>query len=293
MSDLSPADMYQYYLEQEEPNNYSRIPNILGHLTYDFIDAKTGKKSVKKLSVYARELYRVIKQTAGDNNLCWKTVRHLAEEAGMSVHAVCEARKELEQCFHQLEGKSLIATTKHQKTSVDEKGKSKNKTIYHRTKIVSIWGYNNAFFKIKALEKKMGRVPNTNAPNEHVSQWEHAPQRACSHTATEQDVLDKMPLSKEQQPPASADSVVPPINKKRLFPLDEKRKAYEWMIKGGCSEGIAYKMASFYTSEEIQNASKYLENQINQKKTKIKTNKWAYFQTILLQRYWEKKNAKE
>ncbi len=291
----STAEMYAFFLQHEEPNNYSRIPNIISHLTYDYICPKTGEKSIRKLSVYARELYRVIKQTCGDDNLCWKSLKHLGEECGMSVHSVSDARRELEKPFHQLGGESLIKTTKHQKATQKD-GKIINKTIYYKSTIVNIWGHNNAFFKmqkeIKTAENQMkkeeGQIPNGNAPGGADSQWERAPQEAGSHCAYKQKTDINIPLSKEQQHTAAAAFVASHKSKNRLFPSEEKRKAYEWMIQKQCSEGIAYKMACAYSTDDIQKASDYMIERMKSGKL-VPKKQWAYFQNTLQNRYWEKK----
>ncbi len=283
---MSSSEVYAFYLQNEEPNNYSRIPNILGHLEYEFTHPKTGIKSIKKLSVYARELYRVIKQTAGEENCCWKTIRHLAEEAGMSPHAAIDARKELERPCSMLGGESLIVTTKHQKATTNA-GIMINKTTYHKTVIVNIWGYNNAFFKMRKIIAKEQHVPNGNTPDGACSPQEHAPQGACSHSATKQDPCINIPLSNEQHPTAEAVPVVSDIKKERLFPCEKKRSVYLWLIKEQCSEPIAYKISITFSFEEVESALRYLKKQ-REKKTVIIKNKWAYLQNILNNKFWEK-----
>lgn len=284
----STAEMYAFYLQHEEPNNYSRIPNIISHLTYDYIDPETGEKSIQKLTPYARELYRVMKQTAGDDNRCWKTIRHLAEESGMSVGMVSNARKELEQSFHQLGGESLIKTVQKQKASQND-GNILNKTTYNESMIVNIWGHNNAFFKMR---KEMKKIEEARSQCEHAtearSQCEHATEEARSHSDTKQDNGIKIPLYKKQQPMADAIFVAPSKSKKRLFPSEEKQKAYEWLINGKCREETAYSIVTNYSIDDIRNASLYQEERIKSGKTKC-DEPWAYFQNVLQKRYWEKK----
>lgn len=102
------AECYTFHLQDEEPSFYSRIPHILSYLTYDYEDPKTKEKSVRHLSVYARELYRVIKSIAADKGACWTMRDNLAELANMSAGAISNAKWELQQKMHQLDESPLI-----------------------------------------------------------------------------------------------------------------------------------------------------------------------------------------
>lgn len=73
------------------------------------------------LDPYALALYCHLKRTAGaaDGGLCYKSTRTLAEETGMSIGKVSEARSELEQPRAELGGKPLIHVERPQ-----ERGKA-------------------------------------------------------------------------------------------------------------------------------------------------------------------------
>lgn len=73
------------------------------------------------LDPYALALYCHLKRTTGaaDGGLCWKSTRTLANETGMSVGKVSEARNELEKERDELGGKSLITVERP-----DDRGKT-------------------------------------------------------------------------------------------------------------------------------------------------------------------------
>jgi len=136
-------------------DNYtSRIPNIIDHLTYNKVDEKTGKSVVKRLSVYAKGLYRVLKTVAGEDGVCLRNRDDLAELCNMSAGSVTNAKKELLQNFNELGGLPLIFIDDRQKRT------SKNGTIYHAIVVLDIWNVNNDCIKnntrISSFEKPNG-----------------------------------------------------------------------------------------------------------------------------------------
>lgn len=282
MSEQSISEIYAFQLQNEEPGYYSRIPHIISYLTYDCIDPDTGEVLVKKLSPNARELYRVIKMTASDGGCCWKSRDTLAEECGMSIGAITNAKKELQQKFHQLDGNSLIKLEKKQKTTVKE-GQILNKTTYDTIVIVNIWTWNNAF---GAIKNKKGALSPHDGAGGALSPHDTATQEALSPHDTNNNPIINNPLYKEQQPTATADIAVSFICKNRLFPSEKQRQAYEWMVSKGCKEATAYKIAKQYSPEDIQKASEYTKERL--KKGSVDSH-WAYFQSTLQKRYWEQK----
>jgi hypothetical protein len=66
------------------------------------------------LDPYSLALYCHIKRTTGaaEGGMCWKSTRTLAEETGMSVGKVSEARAELEKPRDELGGKPLIVVNR-------------------------------------------------------------------------------------------------------------------------------------------------------------------------------------
>jgi hypothetical protein len=65
-----------------------------------------------ELSSLDLALYLVIRRTAGDDGVCWRNTRSLAEMAGMSVGSVCKAKRILSQPFLSLNSKPLIEIRK-------------------------------------------------------------------------------------------------------------------------------------------------------------------------------------
>jgi hypothetical protein len=308
IEELSTAEKYVVGLENPEPGYYSRIPHILSYLTYDYKDPKTGKTSVKKLSLQAKELYRVLKQFAGEHSgqsgACWTRTEILAELTNMSMGSVSNAKKELQQSFHQIDGKPLIIIEKRKRHI-----KNVNATEYHKITVVTIWNYNNAFNYAQLNKKQINYSealsPHESAqenPEQALSPHESAPQALSPHedaggpkallseralSPHETNNKNKNQLYKEQQPVANATADVLKINN-RLFVLEAQGRAYQWLINEGCEEKLAHSIAKKYTPEDIGYASKYQNQQRSKPGFFFKKDRWAHFQNILTWRYWEK-----
>src|SRR5439155_15721554 len=67
-----------------------------------------------ELGLSSRELalYLVIRRTAGDDGLCWRSTRTLARMAGMSTGSVSKAKRQLSRPFAVLYCKALIQIRK-------------------------------------------------------------------------------------------------------------------------------------------------------------------------------------
>lgn len=289
----SVSELYAINFQNTEPKYYTIIPNILSDLTYDKIDEKTGEKKIMKLSVYARELYRVLRMTAsGDCAKCWKTTETLAEECGMSTGSISNAKEELSQKFHQLDGNPLIHI-KEIRTATIEDGKCINKKPKHEITIVNIWSWNNGYMSIKKHLKKEADSPHEPA-NPADSPHEPAQEGARSPHEINNNNSNNNPLFIKQQSTADAASAVSLINQNSVL-SEEKVKAYEWLVKNGCPEKNAISIVKRFCCSDISNASKYTENQLqkNKKNGKKTDSIWAYFQNVLNQRYWEKGCGKQ
>lgn len=276
---MSPSEQYAISFQNSEPKYYTRVPNIIDHLTYDCIDKKTGEKSVKRLSVYAKELYRVIRSIANDHNACWRNRDDLAYLCNMSAGQVSKCKEELQQKFHQLDGNPLIEI-KECKKSTETYG-----AIFHKMTIVNIWPWNNAFMSCKKNIDKMGGPSPHDIPDPGSSPHDIPSLEGPSPHDINNNPTNKNPMFKEQQPTPSGDSVVSSIKKDRLFPAEEKRQAYEWMCKNGCFEPLSYKTALNNSLDDISKASEYTARMCKKSK---KENIWAYFHDTLKNRYWEK-----
>jgi len=101
------------------------------------------------LSSLALALYCVIRRTAGEEGMCWRSTPCLAEMAGMSVGSVCNAKRDLCQPFALLDGKPLIEITKQRNP-----GGGKPRDIIRVTHIWSEnerrYSSNNSFLNEKA-----------------------------------------------------------------------------------------------------------------------------------------------
>lgn len=290
-NDLDQHVIYNYFLENCEPTYYSRIPNIIDILTYDSIDPETGEKTIKRLSVYAKELYRVIKNTCGETGACWRNRDQLADICNMSAGMVTAAKKELQQSFHQLNGNPLIKITKHQK-NIQKDDKLISKTFYDKCMIVDIWKYNHAFFKTKEFFNKRGmsyeHAPSLDDIDHKAPSSDDDPSLGTpSPHDTNNNNLNKNPMFKEQQPASKDDPVV--FSKKRIFVSVDVEKIYNYCVERGCEEPLAFSLANRYNLSDFNKAVEYLLIQTKKPGFTCKKSKWAYFQDILYNRYWEKK----
>ena len=296
---LSPSEIYAINFQNPEPAFYSRVPHIIDHLTYDETDAE-GKTTKKRLSINAQHLYRVLKSIAGEEGACWQSTANLSELSNMSVGAISNAKKELQQKFHQLDGNSLINVEKrHKKNDV-------NGTIYHIITIIDIWKWNRAFMATRKFLKKPEppEIPKAEARSCGESAGgarscgESALQGARSCGERNNNPNNKNPLSKEQQPtkpepakePGIQDSselskdVVFSHTKKRLFVSSVQEKAYDWLIKWGCHETTAFNISTTYPVDDIAAASQYTMQRMKIKKP---DDPLAYFHSVLKNRWWE------
>lgn len=294
---ISPAELYASYFEIKEPKFYTRLPNILSDLTYDLVDEKTGKSTIMKLTPFDKELYRVLKETAGDHGKCWRRTEDLADLCGMSVGQVVKSKEVLQEKFHQLDGKSLIDIKKKPKSIIKD-GVVVGKTIYHETMIVDIWQYNNAHMATrKYLKTKIPIEDEADSPHEGAggadSPHESAAQGAPSPGERyNKNAVKKKSLSKEQQPTANAVSVVSSNLKPFLYPSDGHSKAYQWLIKHGFDERSAMSIVGDpkFSVADMEKACEYFIKHINIKKQKKEefTNILGYFIDVLNKKYWKK-----
>jgi len=290
---ISPAELYAEHYQNSEPKFYTRVPNIIDHLTYTV--EENGKKKTKRLSVYAKELYRIIRMIASDEGSCWNSTESLANKIGCSVGSVVNAKKELLMPMDQLDGNALVIEKRKTIKKTGSNGKSFCTVLCTRT-IVDIWRWNNAFM---ATVKYQNQYGGTDSHGECVcttDSWGESVHLGTDSCGEGNNIPSKKnPLLKEQQTTADAAPVCLSEKKKgRLSLSGSQRKCYEWMMDNGCDEKSAYYMASSYTSQEIANASEYVNKQF--KKNKAKDNKidnrWGYFRQTLKGRYWEdSKNA--
>ncbi len=293
--DLSPSEIYAINFEADEPKYYTRIPNILSHLTYDSVNKKTGKVKVKRLSVYAKELYRVLRDTAGnsDTGKSWRNRDNLAKLCNMSAGMVTKCKLELSQKFHQLDLNPLIRVVKKPKT-VKKDGKKTGGTSYDEITIVNIWPWNNAFMATMKFRKSDEAMSPNDSEVMAESPHDGEPPVALSPCDTNNNPNNKTHLYKEQQPTPIGDPVgsVPFDKKKKGCFSDEQRACYEWLVKEECHEKNATSIARNFNRQDIYDALQYLKSCIAKLKAKgetLRKDKWAYLQDILNNRYWEKK----
>ncbi len=279
---MTPAELYAFHFQSTEPKFYSRIPHIIDHLTYDEVDKDSGQVIIKRLSVHAIQFYRIIKSITGDEGICWQNRDKLAELANMSAGSVTNAKAELQKHFHQLDGNPLIKIDDGKKTT------HTNGTIYHKVMILDIWKWNNAFMATLNVHKKKAPSPNDGA-NQAPSPNDGAPLGAPSPGDTNNIKQNKNPLSKEQQPVASATAVCP-LDKKEedVSVLEQKTQAFNWFIKIGCDVRSATHFVENFSIDDIKNASLYVKQMIEKKKTKneIVPNVVGYLRKTLENKWW-------
>ncbi len=286
---LSPAEQYAFHFQNPEPKYYARVPNIIDHLTYQV--EKDGVKETKRLSVYAKELYRVIRMIANDYGKCWHSTKSLAEIMNCSTGSITNAKNELLMPMDQLEGKALIIETERTTIKRLENGQAIPVPLITRM-IVDIWPWNNAFMATRKFQNEYGRDSCGEQPEARDSCGESPLLDRCSCGEPNNNPVLENPLFHIQQPTADADSAVFKSSKKEreknLLPADAK-KAFEWMIERKCDPLAALEIAKKYTPSEIHGASGYVEKQMKKNKLKNKPiqNLWGYFRTVLDRRFWE------
>lgn len=290
MDDLLSAQ-YVIALDNPEPSNYTRIPNILKHLTYDEIDPDTEKVTVRRLSVFACHLYSVLKDFAGEENVCWRNTANIAEAANMSEGAVIKCKRELQQKFHQLDNTPLIEITEHKKAVV-KSGEKITGTTYHKTLIKHIWGYNRAFFLKIKLEKKL-KARASHSPHESDDP-SHSPhesdyRRTDSPGECNNTPCSKTPLSKQQHSTAAAVSVCSSQKEADVLATDPKTRVFNWLTKHGCTILRATQIAMSYSLDELNAAIDYTKQISMKKKKKNESleNPLAYILKALENRWWE------
>jgi hypothetical protein len=283
----SSAELYAYHFQNPEPKYYTRVPNIIDHLTYIKKD-DNGNDIHMRLSIYAKELYRIIRMIASDHNVCWYNTKSLAEKVGCSVGSICNAKKELLMPMDQLGGNALVKETRKMKPNY------LNGVLISRSEsctyqIVDIWPWNNAYMATIGKSKKESDSPHESdgggdSPHESPLLGTDSPGEPIKN--------NKNPLFKEQQPSAKADSVVFK-NEEGLFPSEEQNKAGIWLLDNGCEKSVALRFLKKYSYSDLSNAISYFLECMkkNRKKGKKTKQEWAYLQTILNNRYWEKKTA--
>ena len=283
---MTPSEIYAINLQNKEPKYYARIPHILDHLTYDEIDPQTGKSEVKRLSVYAIQLYRILKSIAGDYGACWQNRDKLADLANMSAGAVSNAKKELQNRFHQLDLNPLIEITKKKRKF--ESGISE----YDCITIIDIWSWNNAFNSIKGFLNKEAPSPG-DTDGVAPSPGDDPPLGAPSPGDTNNNIVKKNPLFKEQQ--QAVCSVVgcsldneSPVPSEASKDLEVRTKAFNWFMKIGCDERSALNFVDTFTADDIKNASIYVEKQLAKKREKNENipNIIGYLRRTLENKWW-------
>lgn len=299
----SPAEIYAEQFQVTEPKYYTRVPNIIDHLTYSV--EKDGKIVKKRLSVYAKELYRVIRMIASDGGADWHTTEHLAEIIGCSVGSIVNAKEELLKPMDQLDGSPLIKEDRRSVMRDIGNGKKIKTTLCTRT-IICIWSWNNAFMATIKHQNKFGRIPDSCGESGQPpdSCGESAPPGPHSCGEANKNPNNKSPLFKEQQPAAEAASVssVVSLDMSNSSVLvsgnsskssDEKAKAFNWFMKIGCDIRSSTYFVESFTSDDIKNASMYVEKQIAKKKAKNDyiPNIIGYLRKTLENKWWIPKKA--
>lgn len=125
------------YIEQENLGNHhyrTEIPNIIYKM---------------KLSVYEHAVYSYIKQAAGDRGDCWKSVRTMADEIGISTNKLREVKISLSKPREELGGKPLIRVFKR-------KNETNNSALSDVIQITDIWEIN--------MRQHLDAIKNKNTP---------------------------------------------------------------------------------------------------------------------------------
>lgn len=285
---MSPAELYAHQFQNPEPKFYTRVPNIIDHLTYSI--EENGKIIKKRLSIYAKELYRIIRMIASDDGACWNSTESLAEKIGCSVGSVVNAKKELLMPMDQLDGSALVIETRKKLLKTKSDG-SRFATVLCTRTIIDIWRWNNAFM---ATVKYHNQYGSTDSCGESVDGTDSCGESVSLGTDScgegNNIPCNNNPLYIKQHPTAEAASVCLSKDEKKKMSLSEaQRKSYEWMLLNGFDEKTSFSTALNFTPQQIEFSSKYIEDQQQKKKAKgLKVdNIWGYFIQVLKGRYWE------
>jgi len=289
-------DLHSVEFENANPAYFTMIPNIIDYLTYNFTE-DDGTVTTRRLSVYAKELYRVLVRIAGDEGACWMGRDKLAEICNMSTGSVTNAKKELLQSFNELEGKPLISLQECKKSLMKE-GQIIGATMYHKIRICDIWKLNNKYFKVKKLCTIGSQSQPMTPPPPPKSSADSTPQRPASSDDTNKTHNNKTQLFKEQQPVASAtpvcslDQSVDSVCSDSP-PVDQKAQAFNWMMRYGFDERAAMQIIDKHTIEDISLASQYVMDQMRKRKEKNETiaNPLGYFVKTIEGRWWRQKKV--
>lgn len=294
-TDITPAEEYAINFQNPEPKYYTRVPNIIDHLTYETI--VNGKKVKKRLSVYAKELYRIIRMIASEKGSCWNNTKSLAKKMNCSYGMIHKCKQELMNPMLQLDGNSLISEKRKQISRENEATGKNFKIILCTYTIVDIWSWNNAFMATlkhqdqygEDLEEQIPESPHeSGGPPESPHDFDTPGPESWSERNNIS--LNKNPLFKEQQHTADADSVCSSKKEKGgLLLSEDKVQTYEWLVKEGCDQKVAKDIATNYSNEEISKAVDYVNAQKLKKKAKNQKldNRWGYFIKTLKHRYWD------
>jgi hypothetical protein len=296
---ISPAELYSIHFQNPQPSHFAMVPHIIDHLTYNVID-ENGKETKKRLSVHAKELYRVLMRIAGEEGACWMNRDNLAEICNMSAGSVSNAKKELTQNFNEFDGKPLIILHQCKKNKIENDIK-KNSTIYHKITLTDIWRYNRAYMMTKKFVPEKRALSPHDGAGQALSPHDGASQGALSPHDTIDNPINKNPLFKEQQPAVEAPAPVCSLNSQDIFvdppdmtpAIELKRKAFNWFMQIGCDEKSALEFVQNYSIDDIKKASAYVEMQMKKKKEQRKhmTNVIGYLRQTLEKRWWETKKT--
>jgi hypothetical protein len=253
-------------LENDEPKHYERIPAILDYLTY-IKRTKNKDGSItyerKRLDVYAKELYRILKRSAG-NTACWKGRDALAYEVNCSTGKITDSKNCLSESFEQLNGKSLInIEEKRMYTTIDNK--IINKKPIHVITLHNIWNFNNAFIgsqkdveplKLGVLSQKEAEIAiekmyqtqnvhKSGAPSPHdyvggaSAPNDNATQRAESPHDINHTPYSQTPFQCLSYPDANASQLCLLNKDEGSMRMNSEIDAVQWLVDFGINNKVA------------------------------------------------------
>lgn len=293
----NPLDVFSASYANPNPTHFAMVPHIIDHLTYDDIDDE-GNIIKKRLSIHAKELYRVIIRIAGEDGACWASRDTLADLCNMSAGSITKAKVELQKNFNELELTPLIIIKECHKSKVVD-GEKKNTTIYHTITITDIWKYNGAYMRTKKFFKPEALSPHDSA-TPALSPHDSAQGGALSSPDTNNNQDNKTHLFIDKQPVGKPTPVCPlpkqPFVSGQAIPKESPTtKAFNFLMKIGFKELPALEIIGLFTAEDIQNASIYVAEQEKKKKAKgeIIENPVGYFRKVLQENWWKKDGFRE
>lgn len=250
-----------FIIHESKPDHHFRteIPNIVFELDLSPIDFK---------------VYCLIKNIASDSGYCSFTIPNLAKRCQVSERSIQNSLNNLSKIFPLLNSPLI---------SIHRRKKHDGSPDTSKIIIIPIWSKNGDYYRTgkKGVVQNMHQGGAKFADKQELEankQEQYIDNRHCSPIVNESVPCQDVIVNVECDVSGNA-------NQENV---DPQKEAYKWMVEHGCEPDLAKWIANKYSSGDIASASIYMLAQMAKPKFTFKKPKWAYFQHILKNRYWEK-----